>query len=81
MTKTFSVLVLHEVRNPKEHFIKKVEVKLNGSSVITQKITRQDRDNAVTVVYIIPDVKPGDVVNLEAECSISGKLGKILKIE
>ena len=81
VTNTLSVLILHEVKNPKEHFIKKIEVKLNGSSIIVQKISRQDTENTQTVAYIISDANPGDVIALEAECNISGKMEKSLKAE
>jgi len=79
--KSIASLILHDVKNPREHFIKEVDVKLNGSPIITQKLTVQDTNNTETVAYVIPDAKIGDTITIKAECSISGKLEKSLKVE
>lgn len=78
--KTLTVVISHEVRNPTEHFIKKVEVKLNGIEIIEQKISRQDNNDTQSVSYIIPDAQSGDTIKVVARCSLSGKLAQELKV-
>jgi len=75
-TKTLYAIIIHDVSNPADHFIKKVDVGLNGKEIIEHIISRQDNNNSQTVSYLIPDVKSGDVLSVEGYCSISGKLKK-----
>ena len=78
-TKILGAVILHDVSNPSAHYIKKVDVFLNGKEIIQQEISRQDNFNSQTVSYFIPDAKTGDVFSVEGYCSISGKLEKQLK--
>ena len=80
-TKTLQAIVIHNVSNPLNHYIKKVDIGLNGKEVIEQSILRQDNNDAQTVIYRIPYVKDGDVLSVEAYCSISGKLTKELAVK
>lgn len=77
-TKILSAVILHDVSNPSAHFIKKVDVALNGKEIIEQSISRQDNFGTQTVSYLIPDAKEGDLFSVEGYCSISGKLAKQL---
>jgi len=79
-TKTLHAVIMHNVSNPTNHYIKKVDVGLNGQEIIEHRISRQDNNTTQTVSYLIPDVKTGDVLSVEAYCSISGKLEKEIKI-
>lgn len=79
-TKILNAVIIHDVSNPAAHFIKKVDVSLNGKEIIEQMISRQDNFNTQTVNYLIPDFKEGDLLAVEGYCSISGKLEKELKI-
>lgn len=79
-TNMLTVVLTHEVRNPDEHFIKKVDIGLNGKEIITHQISRQSNNITQMVVYMIPDAKPGDVLSAEGYCSLSGALEKELKI-
>jgi len=78
-TKILSAVIIHEVSNPNKHYIKKVDVALNGKEIIQQSISRQDNFNTQTVNYFIPDAQDGDLFSVEGYCSISGKLEKQLK--
>ena len=78
-TKILSAVIYHGVSNPSAHYIKKVDVSLNGQEIIHQSLSRQDNFNTQTVSYLIPDAKAGDVFAVEAYCSISGKLEKELR--
>ncbi len=75
-TKILRVVIVHNVSNPSNHFINKVDVSLNGKEIIEQQLSRQDNNAEQTVSYLIPDAKANDVIGVEAYCSISGKLKK-----
>lgn len=80
-TKMLHAVILHNVSNPNNHFIKKVDVAINGHEIIEHKISRQDNNSNQTVSYLIPDVNLQDKVSVEAYCSISGKLEKEIEIK
>ena len=67
---------MHNVSDPLSHYIKKVDVGLNGKEIIKENISRQDNNAYQMVSYLIPDVKDGDLISVEGYCSISGKLKK-----
>lgn len=78
-TKILHAEIIHDVSNPGTHYIKEVDIFLNGKEIIQQSISRQDNFNTQTVNYFIPDAQDGDVFSVEGYCSISGKLEKQLK--
>jgi hypothetical protein len=80
-TKVVTAVIMHNVSNPLNHYIKKVDVGLNGKEIIEQSISRQDNNDSQTVSYFIPDVKNGDKISVEGYCSISGKLMKAIVVE
>jgi len=77
----FSVNIMHNVKNAETHFIKKVIVSLNGKEIISHTISLQDEFDMQVLGYIVPDVRRGDTLSIEAYCSISGKMKKQLKTE
>lgn len=79
-TKTLKAVIIHPTSNPQNHFIKKVDVSLNGKEIIEHKISRQDNNADQTVSYFIPDAKEQDTLAVEAYCSISGALEKEIKV-
>lgn len=79
-TKILEALIIHNVSNPLNHYIKKVDVGLNGKEIIEHQISKQDDNDGQTVKYFIPDAKEGDIISVEGYCSISGKLKKEIKI-
>ncbi len=79
-TKILQAVIIHDVSNPAGHYIKKVDVAINGKEIIEHKISRQDNNHEQTVTYLIPDAKIGDTISVEGYCSISGKLIKEIKI-
>lgn len=80
-TKMLQAVIMHNTSNPINHYIKKVDVGLNGKEIIGHAISREDNNESQTVSYLIPDVKDGDVVSVEGYCSISGKLEKEITIK
>ena len=79
-SKMLQVEIIHNVSNPESHYIKKVDVAINGKEIIEHKISRQDNNAGQTVIYLIPDAKSGDTLSVEAYCSISGKLMRAIII-
>ena len=80
-TKTLHAVIMHNTSNPISHYIKKVAIGLNGKEIIEHGISREDNNESQTVNYLIPDVKDGDVISVEAYCSISGKLKKEITVK
>lgn len=80
-TKILAAKISHPVENPSTHYIAKVDIGLNGKEILIHEISRQDNENEQVVLYLLPDVKTGDEVAVEATCSISGKNEKKIKIE
>ncbi|MCM8797560.1 MAG: hypothetical protein NC923_06790 [Candidatus Omnitrophica bacterium] len=79
-TQMLEVVIAHNVSNPISHYIKKVDIGLNGKEIIEHIISRQDNNQTQTVRYLIPDAKSGDVISVEGYCSISGKLKKEITV-
>ncbi|MDD4955861.1 MAG: hypothetical protein PHP17_07495 [Candidatus Omnitrophica bacterium] len=79
-TKILSAIVFHDTSNPIKHYIKKVDVGLNGKEIIEHTISREDNNETQAVSYLIPDVKEGDSISVEGYCSISGKLKKEITV-
>lgn len=80
-TKMLSAVIVHNVSNPATHFIKHVDIALNGKEIIKQEVSRQDNNVSQSVIYVIPDARTGDVISVEGYCSISGKLSKEIKVQ
>ncbi|MEI6832215.1 MAG: hypothetical protein WCK61_05865 [Candidatus Omnitrophota bacterium] len=80
-TKILQAVIIHNTSNPASHYIKKVDVGLNGKEIIEHTVSKQDNNESQTVIYLIPDVKDGDVLSVEAYCSISGKLQREITVK
>ena len=80
-SKILKAVIIHNTSNPASHYIKKVDVGLNGKEIMEHLITRQDNFDSQTVSYLIPDAKDGDVISVEGYCSISGKLQKQITVK
>lgn len=79
-TKILSAVIVHNTSNPESHYIKKVDIGLNGGEIIEHRISREDNNATQTVSYLIPDAKEGDSLSVEGYCSISGKLKKEIRV-
>jgi len=80
-SKILKAVIIHNVANPENHYIKQVDIGINGKEIIVHKLTRQGNNNEQTVSYLIPDVKLGDTLSVEGHCSISGNLEKEIKVK
>ncbi len=79
-TKTLTAVIQHRVSNPQSHFIKKVDIGLNGREVQMLPFAKQDNNATQTVKITIPEAKKGDVLSVEGYCNLSGRLEKEIKI-
>ena len=80
-TKMLKVNVSHAVSDPRTHYVKEIEVSINGSKVLRHTLTKQDTDAAQYVQYTLPDVESGDIIRVDVRCSSFGKRMKELKID
>jgi len=80
-TKMLSAVIMHSTSNPLGHFIKKVDIGLNGREITELRFSKQDSPNSQKVSCFIAEAKPGDRLSVEGYCSISGKLEKEIKVE
>jgi len=79
-TKILHAVIYHNTSNPINHYIKKVDVGLNGKEIIEHQISREDNNETQTVSYLIPDAKDCNSLSVEGYCSISGKLKKEITV-
>jgi len=79
-TKVLQAIIYHNTSNPGNHYIKNVDIGLNGKEIIKHQISREDNNETQAVSYLIPDAKAGDSLSVEGYCSISGKLKKEIAV-
>jgi hypothetical protein len=79
-TRILQATIMHNTSNPVNHYIKKVDVGLNGKEIIEHEISREDNNESQAVSYLVPDAKEGDLLSVEGYCSISGTLKKEIKV-
>lgn len=80
-TKMLNAVIYHDVANPIPHHIKEVDVYRNDKKIIQHLISVQDNHDTQTVAYLIPDVKSGDTLSVEAFCSLFGSLKKKISLK
>ena len=72
------VMVQHPVGNPREHYINKIVVKVNGNLFDERNYTIQN-GNLQVDVFAIPDLKIGDKIEATAYCNKFGdKTGELI---
>ena len=79
--KNLEVTVIHDSKDIRKHFIDQISVYLNGEKIIAQVMLSQENSEKQTALYHIADAKSGDLIQVEAKCSIFGKKKSELKIE
>jgi len=79
-TSILKVEMPHLVKDVTEHFIDRVEVKLNGKEILKQALLTQQDLEKQTVIYQIHDAKSGDELEVTAHCNVFGKKKETLQI-
>ncbi|MEI7542169.1 MAG: hypothetical protein WCJ94_02830 [bacterium] len=79
--RTVTANIMHDVKDILTHYIAQVVIMVNGKKEITQLASTQTSNDSQTVVYVIPGLKVGDVVSVDADCSKYGDLTKEAKVQ
>ena len=72
------VTVKHAVLDPKTHYVKYIQIMINGKKITDRKFTSQTDVKAQLASFDLPSLKTGDKVTIEADCSMYGDLDKEL---
>lgn len=67
-----NITISHNTDDTNTHYIKKVEIYINGVTTIEEDYTSQPSSNTFTLSFDV-STNDGDVLKVETECSISGK--------
>jgi len=70
----------HLVQDGQSHYIKEVQVQINGKAFARVELFAQAGKDAGQVSMALPDVKPGDLVSVKATCNKFGEMKKDLRI-
>jgi len=77
-TKLVTVSFTHSVKSATEHYIGKVTLRLNGKAVVSQALSLQESATGGTLIYKVPGLKKGDILEAATECNKGGtKSGKL----
>jgi hypothetical protein len=75
------LVVSHSVSDPTTHYVKRIEVKLNGEKAAEKDFTSQTDDMTQKTGFDIPSLKKGDVLEITAYCSRYGEAKKSVTVE
>ncbi len=78
---TLEVKVNHSVRNADRHYIENIIITINDNEYEVLEYDSQTSENSHDVKTKIPDLSPGDIIKVKAECSRIGSDTKELTIE
>ena len=78
-THLLQVTVMHDTQKPKEHFIKTIQIQINGKDAVKQVFSSQTDAQKRAATYLLEDVKAGDQISASGECNMYGKKTEILK--
>ena len=70
----------HMVQDGQSHYIKEVQVQINGKAFARIELYAQAGKDAGQVSMALPDVKQGDLVSVKATCNKFGEMKKDLRI-
>ncbi|MDP8216247.1 MAG: hypothetical protein P9L98_02855 [Candidatus Kaelpia imicola] len=70
------IKVYHSVGNTNMHYVKYINVYVNGKWVAKQRFFSQQYDSYQEAVFNIPDLKAKDVLLVIAHCSRKGRIDK-----
>jgi hypothetical protein len=75
------LVVFHSVSDPATHYVKMIEVKLNGEKAAEKDFTSQTDEMAQKTSVEISSLKKGDVLEITAYCSRYGDVKKSITVE
>ncbi len=80
MNEVVKIKVYHHAVNPAQHYIKYVNVYVDGEWILKQRFFKQGNGEYQEAVVIIPSLKSKDVLLVTAHCNKQGKSDKTLII-
>ena len=80
-TMTVRVDLIHRVKNPKDHYIHEIMVKVNGKKLIKQEATEQITQEMQSVSYVVPGLKADDRITVTGDCNKIGDLTVEYKVK
>jgi len=72
-TMLLTVTYDHTVKNPADHYIESVVIKVNGKEIITQNLPAQEAASGGALVYKMIGVKSGALIEATVTCNKTGK--------
>jgi hypothetical protein len=78
-TMILNVTITHQVSNPNDHYIYKVEIKKNDVLTLTENYDSQPSTMTFTFLYSL-DAQSGDELKVTAYCSIAGSATREITI-
>ncbi len=76
-----TIWIAHAVGNVSSHYIKEVEVKVNGDEVAELKYRNQSERDGERILVTIGRFDPGTSIEVKAECSRSGDMKKKIVVQ
>jgi len=80
-TKVLKIEVVHPVGSVDRHFVRKLQVFVDGKLMIVQNFNRQSTKKAQQVSYVLIDASVGNEIVVQAECNIYGSLEKKMTLQ
>ena len=78
-TITLDVTITHQVINPNDHYIYKVDIKKNDVLILTENYGSQPSTSTFTYSYSV-DANVGDQLKVTAYCSIAGSITRQITV-
>ncbi|NLH93656.1 MAG: hypothetical protein GX466_05475 [Candidatus Cloacimonetes bacterium] len=72
-TQTLKLSFDHSVKNPQGHFIQSIEIRHNGTMIISQVASAQDSTTGGEYIYKIPNLKKNDKIDITLICNKGGR--------
>ena len=73
------VTVVHDTKKPEEHFVKTIQIRINGKDAVKQVYLKQTDSLKRSASYLLEDVRAGDEISVTGECSVFGRKTETLK--
>ena len=77
---SLGIAAYHLVPDPNIHYLDRIKVEVNGTTLIEQKFLLQSSGERQTVAYVIPGIKRGDKIRVTAYCNHYGDLSKEIEV-
>lgn len=71
-TALLTVDYAHKVKDAADHYIKHVEIKVNGRVTIVHSLSLQESLNGGSLLYRLPALNKGDKISVLTKCSKGG---------